>query len=136
VVVRNAGLSSVDPRMAMLSQQELHVRQRDLEAARALLTEGAVVPADALGDGSLLGTCPLHERPARAQCQRCGTFLCERCQTASTPPVCEDCVAQAGQVPARPPRRSLQRAVAVLLLLPTGLTLLGLLALALRRLLP
>ncbi len=66
------------------------VHGADLERAMALL-EAPVGRVGAEGP-ELPGVCPVHEQPARATCERCGTFLCEACQTLGNPPVCETCV--------------------------------------------
>src|SRR6185369_14760797 len=71
------------------------VAQRDLERAQALLTAQPVLDGTAPESGAAFegAVCPVHEAKAIATCGRCGTFLCERCKSLGSPPVCEDCVA-------------------------------------------
>ncbi|MBX7116432.1 MAG: DUF2007 domain-containing protein [Myxococcaceae bacterium] len=86
------------------------VAERDAEHAHALLSavprpeaEATLSVADAL--------CPVHENPAIATCDRCGTFLCTACAALGNPPLCEDCLAheargvEQGEI--RPPRSNL-----------------------------
>lgn len=76
----------------ILTDIEIQVPRDQLEAAQALLTDAKPVlagPTSAnLGDH----VCPVHEQPAKATCDRCGTFLCQSCGTLGDPPLCEDCL--------------------------------------------
>ncbi len=63
----------------------------DLERAMALL-EAPVGRGGPTGEVLQDCVCPVHEQPARATCDRCGTFLCAACGTLGNPPLCEACV--------------------------------------------
>lgn len=72
---------------------EVLVRREDFEAATALLDGATPVLEGPTGAAQLEGqVCPVHEQPAKATCDRCGTFLCAGCGTVGHPPLCEECV--------------------------------------------
>lgn len=76
----------------MIEQQVL-VPEEQLEQAKAfcestLVLDGTAPTGEALPDG----VCAVHEEPAVATCARCGNFLCAKCGSLGTPPLCEDCV--------------------------------------------
>jgi hypothetical protein len=75
---------------------EVVVPATEYEAVRTYLTQSKLVldetaPSGVIPDGAV---CPVHEGPAVALCERCGTFLCAKCGSLGTPPLCEDCVAR------------------------------------------
>jgi hypothetical protein len=87
------------------------VAQRDFERASALLAatpvlEGTQPEAGASLEGSV---CPVHEQPAVATCNQCGTCLCATCNSLGNPPLCEDCLARDSQP--RPVRSGLSVAL-------------------------
>lgn len=54
------------------------------------------------GDVAAGSICPVHEQPAVAACERCGTFLCASCGSLGSPPLCEDCLIRPEKHRARP----------------------------------
>ncbi len=66
-----------DDAIAFLEKSKIEL---DAPRANAALVEGNV--------------CPVHEKPAIATCERCGTFLCADCGALGDPPNCEQCVAR------------------------------------------
>ena len=103
------------------------VAQRDLELARELLAASPVGEGPAQGEAATLegAVCPVHEQPAMATCDRCGTFLCAQCKTAGAA-TCEDCAklddAEMGKRSSR--GRNFRRAVVLAILALTALGLL------------
>ena len=110
------------------------VEREDLERARRVVAEAeAAGPPDAdeleAAPGSLRGAvCPVHEGEAVGTCERCGTFLCAQCGSAT---LCEECDARAGPADEkRVAKRKVNAVVAFMLLF--GLPALAALILALR----
>lgn len=62
-----------------------------------LLLEGTAPTGDVTS-----GVCAVHEEPAVATCERCGVFLCAKCGSLGTPPLCEDCVMRPEKPRGRP----------------------------------
>jgi len=85
-------------------ESQVVVPASELEAVQRYLTESKVVldetaPSGVIPDGAV---CPVHELAAVATCERCGTFLCAKCGSLGTPPLCEDCVARPDEARALP----------------------------------
>ncbi|MCC6336206.1 MAG: hypothetical protein IT380_19740 [Myxococcales bacterium] len=76
-----------------LIEQLVLVPQEQLAQAKAffdskLVLDGTQPTGESLADA----VCAVHEEPAVATCARCGNFLCAKCGSLGTPPLCEDCV--------------------------------------------
>jgi hypothetical protein len=94
VLLQGMNAASIDTRIGQTMGVPVLVRRRDLIAAQALLSDSHPVlegPSGQMLEGAV---CPVHEEPAAATCDRCGTFLCARCGALGDPPVCEDCMGQ------------------------------------------
>lgn len=73
---------------------EVGVPEAEFEQAGVYLLDSRLkldetAPSGRIDEGSV---CPVHERPAVAVCERCGTFLCANCGSLGSPPLCEECV--------------------------------------------
>ncbi len=113
------------------------VEREDLERARRVVAEAEAAgpPAEDELDaspGSLRGAvCPVHEGEAIGTCERCGTFLCERCGVGTGASLCEECDTRAQPADEkRVAKRKVNAVVAFMLLF--GLPALAALILALR----
>lgn len=95
--------SSLMP-MVMELESEVAVPEFELERAQVFLTESRLKLDGTEASGELVegSVCPVHEAPAVASCDRCGTFLCARCGSLGSPPLCEDCVVRHEAPRARP----------------------------------
>lgn len=85
-------------------ESEVAVPTEEFEAARTYLVDSKLVldetvPSGVIPDGAV---CPVHELAAVAACERCGTFLCARCGSLGTPPLCEGCIARPEEARQRP----------------------------------
>jgi hypothetical protein len=83
---------------------EVRVPDSELERARVYLLDSKLkldetLPSGEIAEGSV---CPVHEKPAVATCDRCGTFLCAGCGSLGQPPLCEDCVVRSDAPRPRP----------------------------------
>lgn len=107
VVLYGRTTADIGTRLGTMFGVEVCVAARDVEAARALLSE-----AQPVSEGPV---CPVHKRPATASCDCCGTFLCPECSPFGDPPLCEDCVAHEDHALARRPALA-RKAIAALLL--------------------
>ncbi len=81
------------PRSGLLESVGVLVRRRDLDSANEVIAQGEPVLEGPGGPDIEGAICAVHERPAKAPCDRCGVFLCDACGTLGDPPLCEDCVA-------------------------------------------
>ena len=102
-VVGASQTSSVLPILGGL-ESEVVVPTAEYEAVRTYLTDSKLVldetlPSGVIPDGAV---CPVHEGPAVAICERCGTFLCAKCGSMGTPPLCEDCLGRPEDARPRP----------------------------------
>ncbi len=93
--------------MPMLMEVESEVAVPDDEYADAeeFLTESRLKLEGTEASGEIVegSVCPVHEQPAVAVCDRCGTFLCAQCGSLGSPPLCEECVMR-HDVPRERPR--------------------------------
>ena len=85
--------SSLMPMMLEL-ESEVAVPESELERAQEFLGESRLKLDGTEASGEIVegSVCPVHEEPAVAACDRCGTFLCSKCGSLGSPPLCEDCV--------------------------------------------
>lgn len=85
--------SSLMPMLLEL-ESEVAVPEAEYERAQDFLSESRLKLDGTEASGEIVeGTvCPVHEMQAVATCDRCGTFLCAKCGSLGTPPLCEDCV--------------------------------------------
>jgi hypothetical protein len=83
---------------------EVAVPEEELDGARTYLLESTLLLDETLPSGEIPdgAVCPVHEGPAVAVCDRCGTFLCARCGSLGAPPLCEDCVVRSDAPRPRP----------------------------------
>lgn len=91
--------------MPMVMELESVVTVPAAEEERAfefLETSRLALEGTAPSDTPVEGTCPVHEQPAVATCDRCGTFLCARCGSLGVPPLCEECVLRTEKPRERP----------------------------------
>lgn len=96
--------SSALPMMIGGLESEVMVPVDEYEAVRTYLTNSKMLldetlPSGVIPDGAV---CPVHEGPAVAICERCGTFLCAKCGSLGTPPLCEDCIGRPEESRPRP----------------------------------
>jgi hypothetical protein len=85
--------SSLMP-MLMEVESEVAVPESEHEDAEEFLSESRLKLEGTEASGEIVegSVCPVHEQPAVAACDRCGTFLCAQCGSLGKPPLCEDCV--------------------------------------------
>ena len=96
--------SSLMP-MLMEVESEVAVPESEQEDAEEFLTESRLKLEGTEASGEIIegSVCPVHEQPAVALCDRCGTFLCAQCGSLGKPPLCEDCVMRQDKPRERPP---------------------------------
>ncbi|MGA9525976.1 MAG: DUF2007 domain-containing protein [Myxococcaceae bacterium] len=121
-VLQGEHAAAIDTRIGQLEGVGVLVRRRDLSRAREVISDGSPV-LEGLDGPDLEGAlCAVHERPAKAPCDRCGAFLCDACGTLGNPPLCEDCVERESEAVPRPKWPGLaKKATAAVLLLPMAL---------------
>jgi len=85
--------SSLMP-MLMEVESEVAVPEGEYADAEEYLTESRLKLEGTEASGQIVegSVCPVHEKPAVAVCDRCGTFLCAQCGSLGSPPLCEECV--------------------------------------------
>lgn len=85
--------SSLMP-MLMEVESEVAVPEGEYADAEEFLTESRLKLEGTEASGEIVegSVCPVHEKPAVAVCDRCGTFLCAGCGSLGSPPLCEECV--------------------------------------------
>ena len=95
--------SSLMP-MLMEVESEVAVPEGEQEDAEEFLQESRLKLEGTEASGEIVegSVCPVHEGPAVAVCDRCGTFLCAKCGSLGNPPLCEDCVMRADKPRERP----------------------------------
>ncbi|MFZ5440782.1 MAG: B-box zinc finger protein [Myxococcota bacterium] len=111
---------------------EVVVPDGELEAARTYLLGSKLSldetqPSGPIPEGAV---CPVHEKPAVALCDRCGTFLCPACGSLGSPPLCEECVVR--HEPSRPRPAWVKNTARLWAMVWIGSALLGLLITLLR----
>lgn len=96
--------SSLMP-MLMEVESEVAVPEDEYADAEEFLTESRLKLEGTEASGEIVegSVCPVHEQPAVAVCDRCGTFLCAQCGSLGSPPLCEECVMR-HDVPRERPR--------------------------------
>ena len=96
--------SSLMPMLQEL-ESEVAVPESEHERAQEFLSESRLQLDGTEASGEIVegSLCPVHAAPAVAACNRCGTFLCAKCGSLGSPPLCEDCVVR-HQVPRGRPR--------------------------------
>ncbi len=96
--------SSLMPMLQEL-ESEVAVPESEHERAQEFLSESRLQLDGTEASGEIVegSLCPVHEAPAVAACDRCGTFLCAKCGSLGSPPLCEDCVVR-HEVPRGRPR--------------------------------
>jgi hypothetical protein len=108
LIMGSLGGGPVTPRV-LVAARDL-VRAQEAISAQPLLGHG---DEPALSDS----VCPVHEAPAVATCDRCGTFLCNQCPALGKPPLCEDCLGrESAKLEPTTPRQRLLRAQAAFLI--------------------
>ncbi len=124
-VLQGEHAAAIDTRIGQLEGVGVLVRRADFERAREVLAEGTPVLDGPGGPGIEGAVCAVHERQAKAPCDRCGAFLCEACGTLGNPPLCEDCVERESDAVPRPQWPAMvKKATAAVLLLPFAVGLL------------
>ncbi|MDP1824996.1 MAG: B-box zinc finger protein [Archangium sp.] len=95
--------SSMMP-MLMNVESEVAVPEAEQEDAEEFLQESRLKLDGTEASGEIVegSVCPVHEQPAVALCDRCGTFLCAKCGSLGSPPLCEECVMRHDVPRARP----------------------------------
>lgn len=95
--------SSMMP-MLMNVESEVAVPEAEQEDAEEFLQESRLKLEGTEASGDIVegSVCPVHEQPAVALCDRCGTFLCAKCGSLGNPPLCEECVMRVDKPRARP----------------------------------
>lgn len=95
--------SSLMP-MLMEVESEVAVPEAEQEDAEEFLSESRLKLEGTEASGEIVegSVCPVHEKPAVATCDRCGTFLCAQCGSLGSPPLCEDCVLRPDKARGRP----------------------------------
>ncbi|MDP2271342.1 MAG: B-box zinc finger protein [Archangium sp.] len=90
--------------MLMEVESEVAVPESEHEDAVEFLSESRLKLEGTAASGEIVegSVCPVHEQPAVAACDRCGTFLCARCGSLGVPPLCEDCVVRQDKPRERP----------------------------------
>ncbi len=96
--------SSLMP-MLLEVESEVAVPEGEFADAEEFLTESRLKLEGTEASGEIVegSVCPVHEKPAVATCDRCGTFLCAQCGSLGSPPLCEECVMR-HDVPRERPR--------------------------------
>ncbi len=96
--------SSLMP-MLLEVESEVAVPEGEYADAEEFLTESRLQLEGTQASGEIVegSVCPVHEKPAVAVCDRCGTFLCAQCGSLGSPPLCEECVMR-HDVPRERPR--------------------------------
>ena len=91
--------------MLMEVESEVAVPEDEYADAEEFLTESRLKLEGTEASGEIVegSVCPVHEQPAVAVCDRCGTFLCAQCGSLGSPPLCEECVMR-HDVPRERPR--------------------------------
>lgn len=99
-----APLSMLYPNMIHELTSDVSVPEEEFDAVRTYLLESKLVLDETLPHGVLPedAVCPVHEQKAVATCDRCGTFLCAKCGSLGSPPLCEDCVVRSDVPRSRP----------------------------------
>ena len=95
--------SSLMP-MLMEVESEVAVPESEQESAEVFLQDSRLKLEGTEASGEIVegSVCPVHELPAVAVCDRCGTFLCAKCGSLGNPPLCEECVMRPDKPRARP----------------------------------
>ena len=95
--------SSLMP-MLMEVESEVAVPESEQESAEVFLQDSRLKLEGTEASGEIVegSVCPVHEQPAVAVCDRCGTFLCAKCGSLGNPPLCEECVMRPDKPRARP----------------------------------
>lgn len=95
--------SSLMPMLQEL-ESEVAVPESEHERAQEFLSESRLKLDGTEASGEIVegSLCPVHESPAVAACERCGTFLCAKCGSLGSPPLCEDCVVRHDKPRSRP----------------------------------
>lgn len=95
--------SSLMP-MLMEVESEVAVPESEQESAEVFLQDSRLQLEGTEASGEIVegSVCPVHEQPAVATCDRCGTFLCAKCGSLGKPPLCEECVMRPDKPRARP----------------------------------
>jgi hypothetical protein len=103
-VISGAPLSMLYPNMISEITTDVSVPESEVDAVRAYLHESKLFLDETKPHGELPedAVCPVHEQKAVATCDRCGTFLCAKCGSLGSPPLCEDCVVRADVPRGRP----------------------------------
>ncbi len=83
---------------------EVFVTPEEFDAVQSYLLESKLLLDETQPTGEALegSVCPVHEGPAIATCDRCGTFLCAKCGSLGAPPLCEECLTRSEPERPRP----------------------------------
>lgn len=121
--LQNQGANMLWPGAISVLDVRVVVPDEQAEAALEFLRmqPARAEPVAVLGGLAPDSICAVHEQPAIAVCDRCGTFLCASCGALGSPAVCEDCLAV--PEPPRTKRRWVKATASIWLLLGVGLPL-------------